>query len=112
MNSKRKINKADAIIFSYPVYTFLAPSQLHRFIELVKENNVKKYYMTANVRFVDSDVESITLYLVNIGKDGQTYVNEELSETVNITENSSYHFMTQFKNNKQKYQIEMKLKFI
>lgn len=76
------------------------------------EDNIKKYYMTANVRFVDSDVESITLYLVNIGKNGQTYVNEELSETVNITENSSYHFMTQFKNNKQKYQIEMKLKFI
>ena len=27
---------ADAVIFSYPVYTFLAPSQLHRFIELLK----------------------------------------------------------------------------
>ena len=25
---------AELIIFSYPVYTFLAPSQLHRFIEL------------------------------------------------------------------------------
>lgn len=35
-----KINKADALIFSYPVYTFIAPSQLHRFIELLKENNV------------------------------------------------------------------------
>ena len=32
---------ADAIVFSYPVYTFLAPSQLHRFIELVKENGSK-----------------------------------------------------------------------
>ncbi len=28
--------KADLIIFSYPVYTFIAPSQLHRFIELMK----------------------------------------------------------------------------
>ena len=34
------INNCDAIIFSYPVYTFVAPSQLHRFIELLKENNV------------------------------------------------------------------------
>ena len=34
------INNCDAIIFSYPVYTFIAPSQLHRFIELLKENNV------------------------------------------------------------------------
>lgn len=31
---------ADAIIFAYPVYTFIAPYQLHRFIELIKENNV------------------------------------------------------------------------
>ena len=31
---------ADAVLFSYPVYTFLAPSQLHRFIELCKENGV------------------------------------------------------------------------
>ena len=29
------INEADLIIFSYPVYTFLAPSQLHRFMDLM-----------------------------------------------------------------------------
>ena len=28
------IDKADVLLFSYPVYTFIAPSQLHRFIEL------------------------------------------------------------------------------
>lgn len=31
---------ADGVLFSYPVYTFLAPSQLHRFIELTKEDGV------------------------------------------------------------------------
>lgn len=31
---------ADAVMFSYPVYTFLAPSQLHRFIELTKMSGV------------------------------------------------------------------------
>ena len=31
---------ADAIIYSYPVYTFIAPAQLHRFIELVFEKGV------------------------------------------------------------------------
>lgn len=31
-----KINAADCIIFSYPVYTFIAPYQLHRLIELLK----------------------------------------------------------------------------
>ena len=34
------LKKADIIIFSYPVYTFIAPYQLHRFIELIKENNI------------------------------------------------------------------------
>lgn len=36
----KAIENADLIIFSYPVYTFIAPCQLHRFIELMKENNV------------------------------------------------------------------------
>jgi len=31
---------ADLIIFSYPVYTFIAPSQLHRFIELLKASGL------------------------------------------------------------------------
>ncbi len=30
------IQRADLLIFSYPVYTFIAPCQLHRFIELLK----------------------------------------------------------------------------
>ncbi len=42
------LENSDAIIFSYPVYTFLAPSQLHRFIRLMKEKNidVKDKYVT------------------------------------------------------------------
>lgn len=31
---------ADSLMFSYPVYTFLAPSQLHRFVELLKESGL------------------------------------------------------------------------
>lgn len=31
---------ADLLIFSYPVYTFIAPYQLHRFIELIKADAV------------------------------------------------------------------------
>lgn len=34
------ITYADLIIFSYPVYTFIAPSQLHRFIELLKASGL------------------------------------------------------------------------
>ena len=34
--AKAAIEKADVLLFSYPVYTFIAPCQLHRFIELLK----------------------------------------------------------------------------
>ena len=33
-----KLREADLILFCYPVYTFLVPYQLHRFIELMKES--------------------------------------------------------------------------
>ena len=33
------MERADALLFSYPVYTFIAPSQLHRFIELMKKHH-------------------------------------------------------------------------
>jgi len=34
------ITRADVLLFSYPVYTFIAPCQLHRFIELMKEHKL------------------------------------------------------------------------
>ncbi len=34
------VEKADLLLFSYPVYTFIAPYQLHRFIELLKASKV------------------------------------------------------------------------
>lgn len=33
------IQKADLLLFAYPVYTFIAPCQLHRFMELMKEHS-------------------------------------------------------------------------
>ena len=38
--AEKLLSQAEAIIFSYPVYTFLAPSQLHRFIELIKASSL------------------------------------------------------------------------
>ncbi len=35
-----QLKNADLILFSYPVYTFIVPSQLHRFLEIVKESGV------------------------------------------------------------------------
>ena len=39
-SAKELLVSSDAVIFSYPVYTFLAPSQLHRFIELTKASGI------------------------------------------------------------------------
>lgn len=38
--AKKAIEQADVLLFSYPVYTFIAPYQMHRFIELMKENDI------------------------------------------------------------------------
>ena len=34
------LEKAQILLFSYPVYTFLAPSQLHRFLKLMQESKI------------------------------------------------------------------------
>lgn len=37
---RSELEKADLLLFSYPVYTFIAPYQLHRLIELIKADGV------------------------------------------------------------------------
>ena len=37
----KELEAADLILFSYPVYTFIAPSQLHGFIELMKASGAR-----------------------------------------------------------------------
>ena len=34
------LENAELILFSYPVYTFIAPSQVHRFFELIKDKGI------------------------------------------------------------------------
>ncbi|MBR5288837.1 MAG: NAD(P)H-dependent oxidoreductase [Clostridia bacterium] len=54
---------ADLLLFSYPVYTFIAPCQLHRFIELMKQHGVHvagKYatQLTTSKHFYDTTAHS------------------------------------------------------
>ena len=53
------LEKADLIVFCYPVYTFLVPAQLHRFLELMKESGIdfsQKYatQITTSKHFYDT----------------------------------------------------------
>ena len=36
--AKEELMAAELVVFCYPVYTFLVPAQLHRFVELMKES--------------------------------------------------------------------------
>lgn len=38
--AEKLLSEADVLLFSYPVYTFIAPCQLHRFFELIKEKGI------------------------------------------------------------------------
>ena len=54
----KAISNADLILFSYPVYTFIAPSQLHRFVAALKAGGVdlsQKYasQITTSKHFYD-----------------------------------------------------------
>ena len=39
--AREAIERADVLLFSYPVYTFIAPCQLHKFIELLKKEKME-----------------------------------------------------------------------
>ena len=71
------LQKADVLLFSYPVYTFIAPSQLHRFIELIKESGVdlngkyasqittsKHFYDTTAHRYIQDNCADLGLRYV------------------------------------------------
>ena len=75
--AKELLEKADLLVFCYPVYTFLVPSQLHRFIELVKESKIrlagkcatqistsKHFYDTTAHEFIRENCEDLHLNFI------------------------------------------------
>ena len=71
------IEGSDLLLFSYPVYTFIAPSQLHRFIELMKEHGVnvsgkiatqlttsKHFYDTTAHRYIQDNAQDMGMYFI------------------------------------------------
>ena len=66
------IENADLLIFAYPVYTFIAPCQLHRFIELLKDSGIslsgkfatqittsKHFYDVTAHRYIEDNVNDL-----------------------------------------------------
>ena len=72
--ARQALEQAELILFCYPVYTFLVPAQLHRFIELIRENGVdlsgkfasqistsKHFYDTTAHRFISDSCQDLHL---------------------------------------------------
>ena len=71
------IRAADVLLFSYPVYTFLAPCQLHRFIALMKEHGAevsgktatqvstsKHFYDTTAHRYIQDNIQEMGMHFI------------------------------------------------
>ena len=68
------LERAELIVFCYPVYTFLVPAQMHRFIELMKDSGIdftskyatqlttsKHFYDTTAHRFIADNCSDMKL---------------------------------------------------
>ena len=71
------MDRADAMLFSYPVYTFIAPCQLHKFIALMKAHSArvsgkpvtqittsKHFYDTTAHRYVQDNVQEMGMHFI------------------------------------------------
>ena len=71
------IAQSDVLLFSYPVYTFIAPCQLHKFIELLKKNRVdvsgkiatqittsKHFYDITAHRYIQDNVQEMGMRFI------------------------------------------------
>ena len=77
------ISRADILLLCYPVYTFIVPSQLHRFIELLKESGTdlsgkcavqictsKHFYDVTAMRFITDNFQDMGIkYLGGLSAD-------------------------------------------
>ena len=72
------IGRADLILFSYPVYTFIAPSQLHRFIAALKASGMdlsgkfatqittsKHFYDVTAHRYIEDNCHDMGLNVIH-----------------------------------------------
>lgn len=102
--SRDMLNAADAIIFSYPVYTFIAPCQLHRFIELLKADGVdisgkfatqittsKHFYDVTAHKYIEENCHDLGLkYVKGLSADMEDLLTDEGRE---VAEKFFAHFL-------------------
>ena len=89
--ARAQLAAADLILFAYPVYTFLVPAQLHRFVELMKGCGVdlagkyatqittsKHFYDVTAHRFIQDNCDDMGLaYLQGLSADMEDLLHEQ-----------------------------------
>ena len=89
--ARSALQRAELILFCYPVYTFLVPAQLHRFLELIKENKVplegkwatqlstsKHFYDTTAHEFIRENCADLGLrYIRGLSADMEDLLHEK-----------------------------------
>ena len=85
------LNEAELVLFVYPVYTFLVPSQLHRFVELMKESGAalrgkfvsqittsKHFYDVTAHRFIQDNCQDMGMkYVKGLSADMEDLLTEQ-----------------------------------
>ena len=88
---RQALESADLIIFSYPVYTFLVPAQLHRFVELMKQSGIdfsskiatqistsKHFYDVTAHKFIEENCADMSLkYIKGLSADMEDLLSEK-----------------------------------
>jgi len=93
------IQSADLLLFSYPVYTFIAPYQLHRFIELLKEYGVDlsgKYATQLSTSKHFYDVTAHRYIQDNCHDMGMKYIRGLSADMDDLTKEQGRHEAEQF----------------
>ena len=89
--AREALEQAELLLFSYPVYTFVAPSQLHRFIELVKASGLdlsgkcatqlttsKHFYDITAHRYIEDNCHDLGLnYIRGLSADMEDLLGEK-----------------------------------
>ena len=76
--AEKALRNAEMLLFCYPVYTFIAPSQLHRFIELMKASGIdfsgkfatqvttsKHFYDVTAHRYVEENCQDMGMKVIH-----------------------------------------------
>ena len=121
-NVFNEMSESDLIIFSYPIYTFIAPSQLHRFIELIKEKGLslegkyvtqistsKHFYDVTAHKYIEENCYDLKMKYIKglsldmedlLNKDKQKEIENFFNFVVSSVENDIYEVIPQKENKK------------